>query len=89
MNDFLRNWKPKEEVNGGLQLFLYYGFGNPTKTNVYCSEGGTLYISQYDNSDDVQHISITRPELYDIVYNYMNTEELVKIIEERKKANKI
>ena len=82
-------WNPKKEEHGTLKIVTDYGFGSPNVVTVSCSEGGSIFITKCPDGANVQHIALTRLEMYDIIFNYINTEELSRIIEERKKANKI
>lgn len=69
-------WQPKETVGGTLVL-SNRGYGS-TVTDIHCSEGDTLFIRQIDGTR-VERTTITRHELYDIIFNFMSTDELVKI----------
>lgn len=84
-NEFLKNWQPTIKEGGDLKLKTKLPV-NEVETNVWCSEGDTLFINQiYDNEN--QHINIGRHELYDLVYNFMSSEEL-EIIYHKKRLSK-
>jgi fibrillarin-like rRNA methylase len=78
MNDFLYKWQPRVTDNG--TLVLKNQFGNETHIN--CSEGDTLFVGQAKGGK-VQHIAITRDELYDILFNFMSVTELIELASKR------
>lgn len=70
MNDFLYKWQPRVTENGTLVLKNQFH-----ETHINCSEGDTLFIGQAKGGK-VNHVAITRDELYDILFSFMSEEEI-------------
>lgn len=66
-------WNPIKKNINERDLIMTDLFGN--ETEVYEMEGGTLSISQEDSG----FVHIDRHELYNIIFNFINFDELHEI----------
>lgn len=84
-------WNPKmaSVETGDLETERDYGLVNikPIVTNVHCSEGDSLFIRQTGFDGEIQRITIDRHELYDILFNFVSEEELMKIASKKALKN--
>jgi hypothetical protein len=82
MNDFLYKWQP-QVAEGDLVIKEERLGGKFAETKIHCSEGDTLFINQDGNYDKTQRVWIDREMLYNLVFNFMSTTEIIELATKR------